>query len=371
MTLMQFDIWSFMLIIGIGQGIFALTRLKREHLTKLSVNILGLLIVILSLHLTEFLILNSGYYRTWPHLMRLTEPLLFLIGPAFYVFTVSSLKTDFRLSWRHSIHLVPFVLSVIYICPWFFTGAESKIIGYERMLTGGPTGIGISGFIYAFAHIIITLAYSYGAHRELRKTNVLISSSAYRFIKRFTSVFLGYWIIQLTGLVVITLVQYYIFYIDYTLALINAFFIQFLAYKMSKGIDLTLTVQGRMKYEGSKLSEEGHKVLVDGIISLVQQQVYLDSELNMQKFANMLNINKSYLSQVINKEFGCGFPEFINEKRINHATLLMSDPDYMNTKLLAIALDSGFNNKTSFNRAFTRQMGQSPSEFRKELSTSH
>lgn len=45
----------------------------------------------------------------------------------------------------------------------------------------------------------------------------------------------------------------------------------------------------------------------------------------------------------------------------------MLSASHKDLKLIAIALDSGFNNKTSFLNAFKRITGMNPSQFREKL----
>ena len=43
----------------------------------------------------------------------------------------------------------------------------------------------------------------------------------------------------------------------------------------------------------------------------------------------------------------------------------MKKPEYKTAKIIAIAFDSGFKSKTTFNRVFKNYTGQTPSEYRK------
>jgi AraC-like DNA-binding protein len=44
-----------------------------------------------------------------------------------------------------------------------------------------------------------------------------------------------------------------------------------------------------------------------------------------------------------------------------------SDPKFNNYTILAIALDAGFNSKTTFNSIFKSQTGLTPSEYREKM----
>ena len=90
---------------------------------------------------------------------------------------------------------------------------------------------------------------------------------------------------------------------------------------------------------------------------------YLDSELNLLKLADIMQVTPHQLSYTINTGFNLNFFQFINQHRVEKAKELLKDnsTDYT---ILAIAFESGFNSKTSFNTTFKKLTGQTPSEFR-------
>lgn len=94
------------------------------------------------------------------------------------------------------------------------------------------------------------------------------------------------------------------------------------------------------------------------------QKPYLDSELNLIRLAEMLSVSTHHLSYVINTGFGKNFFQYVNEYRVDYAKKLLKEPD-SKLSILGIAYESGFNSKTSFNTAFKKVTGQTPSEFKK------
>jgi ligand-binding sensor domain-containing protein/AraC-like DNA-binding protein len=105
-----------------------------------------------------------------------------------------------------------------------------------------------------------------------------------------------------------------------------------------------------------------------------QLQVYMDSEkpfldpqLTLRRLADQISIPLHYLSQVINDKFGLNFNEFINGYRIAKARQILSDPKSKDYKLLTIAYEVGFNNKTTFNQVFKKVCGEPPSEYRRRF----
>jgi AraC-like DNA-binding protein len=85
-------------------------------------------------------------------------------------------------------------------------------------------------------------------------------------------------------------------------------------------------------------------------------------ELTLPELAARVGTNTSVLSRVINTGFGQNFNDYINEYRIREAERKLRDPRYRNYTLLAIALESGFNSKSTFNRVFKKLRGTTPRE---------
>lgn len=89
---------------------------------------------------------------------------------------------------------------------------------------------------------------------------------------------------------------------------------------------------------------------------------YLAPELTLGELAAQLHTNTSWLSKVINSGCGQSFNDFINEYRVREAERRLLDPTFQHYTLLAVALEAGFNSKSTFNRVFKKLRGITPSE---------
>lgn len=95
------------------------------------------------------------------------------------------------------------------------------------------------------------------------------------------------------------------------------------------------------------------------------QKMYRQPKLSLQEMANELNISARVLSQTINIHYQYSFSDFINTHRINEVKERILRKDDEQFTLLAIALDAGFNSKSSFNLMFKKIVGTTPQEFKK------
>jgi AraC-like DNA-binding protein len=92
-------------------------------------------------------------------------------------------------------------------------------------------------------------------------------------------------------------------------------------------------------------------------------RLYLQADLSLQELAQHLDVNTVHLSATINHVLHKNFNDYINELRIEEFIKLFKSDKGRQFTMLSIALDSGFNSKATFNRAFKKIKGCSPKEY--------
>lgn len=121
-------------------------------------------------------------------------------------------------------------------------------------------------------------------------------------------------------------------------------------------------------YQKSGLSEEQANGFHRQLLSLMEsQKPYLKGDLKATELAQLLGASVNHLSQVLSQIQQQNFFDFINTYRVKDVICKMEDPKNAHLTLLAIALDSGFNSKTSFNTVFKKLMHQTPSDYYKSI----
>lgn len=125
-----------------------------------------------------------------------------------------------------------------------------------------------------------------------------------------------------------------------------------------------------VKYKKSSLNQDTYKELVDRILEYMEKnKPYTSQHYSPDKMAMDLAISKHHLSEVLNVCFEKNFNTFINIYRVNEAQALFKKPGYQTLKIESIGYEAGFNSKTSFNRAFKKLVGITPSEYREKNAT--
>lgn len=113
--------------------------------------------------------------------------------------------------------------------------------------------------------------------------------------------------------------------------------------------------------------EEKKYAFVDKLETKIkEEEPYLNPTLSLKDLASCLGTNRTYLSDYITHVQNTTFYDYINELRIEKKsiTLMQEHPEYT---LERIAIESGFQSLSTFRRAFLKQKGVTPSEYRKKL----
>jgi len=99
---------------------------------------------------------------------------------------------------------------------------------------------------------------------------------------------------------------------------------------------------------------------------LVAPEIHIGYNDIILRSTSFAPISKHQLSQVINEQTGMNFFEYVNQHRIGEARQLLSATSKKELNIIDIAYEVGFNNKVSFNTAFKKITGKTPTSFRNE-----
>lgn len=126
--------------------------------------------------------------------------------------------------------------------------------------------------------------------------------------------------------------------------------------------DESTFVLKKEKYQRSSLDKALADKIHQSLLRFMDtEKPFLDNELSLSSLADSLDLTPHYLSQVINQVTNKNFFEFINSYRVQFAKELLLNS---NDTVLNIAMNSGFNSKTTFYNAFKKDSSISPSEYR-------
>jgi AraC-like DNA-binding protein len=138
----------------------------------------------------------------------------------------------------------------------------------------------------------------------------------------------------------------------------------FLAVRYPDFTSFLRTEAAKVKYSKSLLEKEDTNTLIEEVAGLMEEKEFFRKpDLKLEDMAEQLQISSHQLSELLNVHFQEPFFSFINRYRIRKALeLLDSDKDYTVSE---IVYESGFNSSSAFYRAFTKQTGLAPGEYKK------
>jgi AraC-like DNA-binding protein len=288
-----------------------------------------------------------------------------LYGPILYLY-VRRITFNSNFRWLDLIHLIPTLFYLLNYSPFFFKSSTNKI----EILTNGLLG---DFFIWPVPRnyivlIAIMLTYSFliyfnfiKGYRDANKKKWLswLSFSYFGYVISFIS----YFVLREFGFIEV--------HFDYFISFFMIFFIGLVAYfgflqpQVFEGIPIQ-AISGFSKYKKTGLSKENSTALKDSLIDLMQtEKPHLNSEINLSSLSEQLNLSRHHLSQIINENFNTNFFDFINQYRIREArSIIKENPEISISEIIYTV---GFSNRVSFNKAFKKHTGLTPSQFKMSL----
>jgi AraC-like DNA-binding protein len=326
--------------------------------------------VLLFSNVLSFYLIIKNVSPMW--LVMFLDHSVFLHGPLLFLYTSALTGVPRKPLINTLLHFIPFFFFLI-ISSWL------NLINWEHLEVYQDALISLK-FIAPFIYILISLRI---IHRHRQHLAYLYSSNNHLELKWLSGVLYGFIVVIIVG--VVTMFLYF-----FTSVNIPQFGGQYLniAYSISiillgyfgfrqTAIFIPSHIQSdhslftapaknekAKKYKKSRLNEEFAARTYRSLLNhMDREKPFTDNNLTLFKLAEQLDISENKLSQVINTQSRCNFFEFINKYRVDLVVEKMKSHEHENITLLGLALDSGFNSKASFNRAFKKVTGLTPSEF--------
>jgi AraC-like DNA-binding protein len=116
------------------------------------------------------------------------------------------------------------------------------------------------------------------------------------------------------------------------------------------------------KYSRSSLTADHAQRLAERIETAMREHhLYLDANLSLSKLSRHVASAPNLVSQTLNERLGATFFDYVARWRVEAAEPLILRGQQ---SILTIALDVGFNSKSTFYKAFKKQMGMTPTAYR-------
>ncbi len=346
-----------------------------------------LVLLVLTLRLTDLSLYIAGEIWRFPFLSGPTYPLLFLIGPALFLYTKYLWNNSYKLRISHLLMILPTIWALWDSSGWIFFNLEAKAEILRNADPWAQQEISTIQFVKFGVLIIHTGIYLGLIVRDLKKYRLFIENSSsnndqvlkFEWLKKLAIglfIYVGGFFVTMVALAT---TEKYGLLIDRAWIVVLAFFIQAIGFMaiqqpkfFSKEIEQEVNeeeeVSIREKYKNSPLEEVKAEEYFRSLKRLMEEEkLFLNPELKASEVASRIGIPTYQLSHLLSIKSEYNFFDFINSYRVEEVVKLLSEPNNEHLTILGIGLEAGFNNKSSFNRAFKKFTGNTPSSFKKEF----
>jgi AraC-like DNA-binding protein len=316
---------------------------------------------------------NLGIFRT---------TFAFFQIPVFYLYVLSVSYSDFRFKPQYLLHAVPFLIVNAVLVPRFYAvDAAAKmdfIVNRRNMIE--------LQFIHVLIHLQI-IVYFAAIFMLLKKAKKLyVENNAGAHINSYN------WLFQFTTLLsilyVVAIVKNIFKFSEYPdisewikvgIQVLQPFIICWYLFKALNNPDLFRNIDSKLKLVKDIVSEEKvnastavNEEVYNGELLKLQQYMseekpFLNPSLTIQDVSKGIKIPVRDLSLLINHKLEQHFYDFVNTYRIENAMDILKDDTKSKVTILEILYEVGFNSKSSFNTAFKKHTGNTPTSYRKQF----
>lgn len=347
---------------------------------------LSLLLFLYAMYITPYMLGYANWYSG-----DITSDILFfipfmqvlLIGPVFYFYTQSLLNRSFKFTKRDWLHLIPAGVYILYSLVVFVT---DKFImdeyyfyadGRDKDLKNWYQACGVISMSF---YLVLSLRFYSTYKARIFDTVSFAESILFQWIRNFMLA-LGV-ILLLRVLFFITNPEWGNFgsqfwhYIAFSFVFyyisINGYFNEVkkgvLFHESKEDFDIFEPEVAIESKSAERAPVEDIEAWKEKLTRVLQdQKLYQNPRLTLSDVAESLGTNAKIISYIVNAGFGMNFNDFVNHYRIEAVKSQMDQGKHLQSTLLGIALDSGFNSKATFNRAFKKSTATSPKEYLEKL----
>ena len=358
--------------------VFLLTSDTRKRLSNKMLSVY----LILSMLDASSDFISALIFSYWPIMGMLLNQTIFMIFPALYFFAKASIYSNFKLTISSLLHLIPMIVVTVLLIPIFFLPLLrnpdlewSSLINTGKRINLSYIILHAQIYIYYFFIFRMLLRYKYILRENYASPKFDNQKWLFQF---FTILFILHLIATIKNIFLFgdnELLSSILNIVTQTAAVSIMFW---LVIKALKKPDLFIGVEQEtllvnQLIEMRSNSEDGNSEHPEIIKKLENHmkvnEPFMDSSLSVYDLAKQINVPSRELSIAINHNLNKHFFDFVNEYRIKKAMEIFKNTNDDKLTVLEVLYEVGFNSKSSFNTAFKKFTGTTPSEFKRKASS--
>jgi AraC-like DNA-binding protein len=374
--------WQIIALLGAAQGGILAMALIAKRPRRTPHLLLAAASLAFVLHLVTVVYYSANLVPRFPHFFGLTLAVPLLFGPLCYLYAITASDRERRLRGRDLWHALPFVAILAWGLPVYFLPATEKVALFLAIQDGQ---IPIQSVVAGPLMLISGVAYTAATLLALRRHQHVVAEN-YSSLDRVNLVWLQgltiaygtIWLIAV-GIEIAAAAGWAVpFASDLLIALVITLVIYGIGYwglrqpeifrfaTAEHAIATLAAPTSTPRYERSGLAPREAEELKARLVALMEREhPYRQSELTLGDLAERLGTSPHRLSEVLNGQLALSFYDFVNGYRVREVQARLVGPDGARYTYLTLALEAGFASKSTFNAAFKKLTGMTPSDYRR------
>ncbi|PJE31107.1 Helix-turn-helix domain-containing protein [Pseudooceanicola antarcticus] len=306
--------------------------------------------------------------------MPLLLVLLLAMPPAFhhYILARTSTGPASPVPWRDL--ALPVAGGVVCIGYWLLPAQARETMFLSGELPPGvlPAALALATFVLILLWLVVSLAYVVASlrrlaiyRREIRQLYSDADARDLRWVDVMIVLILLIWAAGAGFLADENLADGSLFVAELFLVLVAAGLLVLNVFAPVTVLDMNVTVheeEPELKYARSALTGDHAAKLAARIEAAMRNDaLYLDPSLSLQKLSRHVGALPNQVSQTLNQEIGESFFDFVAKWRIEASKPMILAGE---ASVLSVALEVGFNSRSTFYKAFKRETGMTPKDYR-------
>ncbi len=287
-----------------------------------------------------------------------------------FLFVHRSLIKNYKIrSWHYLIY-IPFFLSLLHL-GMYLLGLRDNII--EAFF--GSEVFKVTLFVYTISILIVLFKVVRWYKKIVLETESSFENFQYKwvsFVVYATIIFVFFplswsFIVHYTDIPIKSQLNYVIACIITVTYLIVVMLKTLSNFDHTQALIVSDEIQNVAHSEPEKQASEIHRNIFNELLEKIEkEQLYKQSDINLSTVADLIEKRPRLVSESINVCYKNNFYHFINSFRIQEAKQILEDNKDSKLTIAEVMYEVGYNSKSSFNTAFKKQIGMTPSEFRKK-----
>jgi AraC-like DNA-binding protein len=372
-----FGPWSTTLAIGAGFGLAVAGLLAATRSNTVANRLLALLLLVFVLKLLPYVLGFAGFYDAYPWLSFAPFELGFAIGPLLHLH-VYRLSAD-RLPRGWAWHLLPAALQFGYRALMFAQPLATKNAWNDSVhrdwIDPAETFLGLVSFaIYLWLALRAYRGYQHWLDTQLSNREEFRLLWLRRVLLAFALAWPVWALYELLSYSIdFNYFQRFPLYVCFTLLV---FYLGLEGWRHADTRYPQLDALPPASPLATRMSDvasadlpvrDWHAQGQAWLARTVEAGWWRDPDLSLDRLARHLGTNTAYLSRAFNEGLGVSFNAAINRLRVDAVCRQLRESAAGD--LLQLAFEAGFSSKSSFNRCFKAQIGQTPTQYREAALT--